>query len=417
MFTFIKNREFRWITISDWISVFGDSIFYLAMISYAATFEKNSIAITLITISETLPDILSCITGYLGDRTKNKIRADLLSSLIRAIIYMIIAVLFIIIHGWSLLLIIALLNIISDLFGVYSDNLRFPEIYAIVPEEEYESSAGFSAAGYYLFDAIAKMSGGIVLIILNYRYELFSLLNALTFLLAGLCLFKVKKSVEIKINKLEKDEINENNKSNFIKNFILACKELINNKPVFKIIVCIIIWNGLLFSLLPVTYVLIANNNSLLIKNFALTISIINFVSLCGLILGNCIGSIVFSNTKLYKLLSYGTITLFVTTTIIVSFQIELMLFCFLILNFIEGALSIKFNKFLFSNQKYKNLGISVGITNTALTITTPIFLSIIMALGNITTTIVSFYLIILMSLIYFIVIIRKKEGLLGDKN
>lgn len=40
MNTFIKNRDFRWITISDWISVFGDSIFYLAMITYASSFEK-----------------------------------------------------------------------------------------------------------------------------------------------------------------------------------------------------------------------------------------------------------------------------------------------------------------------------------------------------------------------------------------
>lgn len=27
METFFKNREFRWITISDWVSAFGDAIF------------------------------------------------------------------------------------------------------------------------------------------------------------------------------------------------------------------------------------------------------------------------------------------------------------------------------------------------------------------------------------------------------
>lgn len=73
MGTFLKNREFRWITMSDWFSVIGDSIFYLALINFASTLSNPALAISLVTISETLPDALSFVAGYLCDKTKKNI--------------------------------------------------------------------------------------------------------------------------------------------------------------------------------------------------------------------------------------------------------------------------------------------------------------------------------------------------------
>lgn len=249
--------------------------------------------------------------------------------------------LFIIIDGWSLLLIIVFLNIASDLFGVYSDNLRFPEIYAIVPENEYETSCGFSTAGYYLFDASAKMIGGTILILLDYKYDLFAFLNALTFLLAAFCIFKVKTSVEIKMKKLDHIEIKSNDKTNFTKKLLLILKDFIKNKSICKIIICCIVWNGLSYSLTPIIYILIAKNKELLFFNHSLTLSIINTISLIGLILGNLIGSRLFSNLKMHKLLGYGTLLLFSTCIMLILLQKELILFFILILNFIEGSISI----------------------------------------------------------------------------
>lgn len=90
MGTFLKNREFRWITMSDWFSVIGDSIFYLALINFASTLSNPALAISLVTISETLPDALSFVAGYLCDKTKKKYIADIICAFLRAALYIII---------------------------------------------------------------------------------------------------------------------------------------------------------------------------------------------------------------------------------------------------------------------------------------------------------------------------------------
>ena len=53
----LKNRIYRFITYSDILSVIGDSLFYLAFLTYASTLENSAIAISIISISESLPEI------------------------------------------------------------------------------------------------------------------------------------------------------------------------------------------------------------------------------------------------------------------------------------------------------------------------------------------------------------------------
>ena len=44
----LKNRIYRFITYSDILSVIGDSLFYLAFLTYASTLENSAIAISII---------------------------------------------------------------------------------------------------------------------------------------------------------------------------------------------------------------------------------------------------------------------------------------------------------------------------------------------------------------------------------
>ncbi|CYM68309.1 transporter, major facilitator family protein [Streptococcus pneumoniae] len=55
MKVFLQNRDFRQLTINQWISTLGDTIFYLAFLNYVADASFAPLAILLITISETLP--------------------------------------------------------------------------------------------------------------------------------------------------------------------------------------------------------------------------------------------------------------------------------------------------------------------------------------------------------------------------
>lgn len=67
MKVFLQNRDFRQLTINQWISTLGDTIFYLAFLNYVADASFAPLTILLITISETLPQILQIFLGVLAD--------------------------------------------------------------------------------------------------------------------------------------------------------------------------------------------------------------------------------------------------------------------------------------------------------------------------------------------------------------
>ena len=378
MGTFLKNRDFRWITMSDWFSVIGDSIFYLALISFASTLSNPGLAISLVTISETVPDALSFVAGYLCDKTKKKYIADITCSFFRAVLYIIIAILFINTSGWGLLLSVVSLNFVSDFLGCYSDNLRFPEIYAVVPEDEFESSNGFSSGIYYSFDIIAKMLGGVILISLDYNYVSFASINAITFVICGVCLLIVKKSVQYKIDCVEEEE--EEETSTLLNEF----RKLKENKELFHMIMCFTLLNMIVGSISTVIYIILANDMSLPQETYTIFISVINVVSVVGIILGNLVSEKIFKNHKIEILIKIELLIILCTIISIFWGNLHVIVILFAVLFFIEGVMSIKFTSFLYSNQEYKRLGISVGLTNTMLTIVLPLFLGVVSLIGNI---------------------------------
>lgn len=72
MHIFLKNRAFRQLTVNEWISSFGDTIFYLAFINYVSSYAFAPLAIFLISLSETIPQVLQLFTGIIADFQKNR---------------------------------------------------------------------------------------------------------------------------------------------------------------------------------------------------------------------------------------------------------------------------------------------------------------------------------------------------------
>lgn len=70
MHIFLKNRAFRQLTVNEWISSFGDTIFYLAFINYVSSYAFAPLAIFLISLSETIPQVLQLFTGVIADFLK-----------------------------------------------------------------------------------------------------------------------------------------------------------------------------------------------------------------------------------------------------------------------------------------------------------------------------------------------------------
>ena len=73
MNTFLTNKSYRMLLINQWVSSFGDTLFYISFISYVSGYKFASLAVLCITVSETLPQISQLFTGVIADFQKNRV--------------------------------------------------------------------------------------------------------------------------------------------------------------------------------------------------------------------------------------------------------------------------------------------------------------------------------------------------------
>lgn len=133
MNVFLKNADFRRFSVASFLSGAGDILFYLAFMTYASKLQNYSLALSLIAISESVPKLFEIFGGYLADKTKKKFRNIFLAAFVRFILYGLVGLLFITkMSQWNLVLIIVVVNFLSDTIGSYSGGLVAPLIVDIV---------------------------------------------------------------------------------------------------------------------------------------------------------------------------------------------------------------------------------------------------------------------------------------------
>lgn len=199
MKVFLQNRDFRQLTINQWISTLGDTIFYLAFLNYVADASFAPLAILLITISETLPQILQIFLGVLADFQHHRVLKYTVISFAKFLLYSIVALL---LSGqsFSLLLVafICLINLLSDTLSYFSGAMLTPIFIRIIGQDHLAEAIGFKQSTVSLVKTISNILGGVLLGILSIQF--ISLLNALTFLIAFLGILFIKTDL-LKVEK------------------------------------------------------------------------------------------------------------------------------------------------------------------------------------------------------------------------
>jgi MFS family permease len=186
------------------------AIFYLALMTYASKLKNYALALSLISITEAIPNLLQSIGGYFADRTKNKYQIIILLVIIRFVLYMIVGVLFVTnIAGWNLVLIVIGINFISDISGMYSGGLQTPLIVDLVGENEMSEAEGFTSGVSQLITMIAQFVGSALFLFMS--YSTLAIVNALTFLVAGLLYANIATNVKTTDHKQKLQTVNNQN--------------------------------------------------------------------------------------------------------------------------------------------------------------------------------------------------------------
>lgn len=398
---FLRNTNYRKFSLASWLSSAGNILFYLALMTYASRLKNYSLALSLIAITESLPNLIQSLSGYLADRTKNKYHVIVWLAIIRFALYMLVGVLFATnISGWNLVLLVIGLNFISDLSGKYSGGLQTPLIVSLVGENEMSEAQGFTNGISQLITMIAQFAGSGLLLFMSYSG--LAIVNAITFLVAGIIYANIGMNVKKQEVNKQPEEVNT---QKFGATIVSSLKQVKQANGLLTLVLVIALLNGLLSTVEPLISIVLAGNKNMLIGNYSFTIAVVSTVAAIGMASGSAIGTKIFKNTSLFLIVLADTIATITLAIVIIYGNIFASLFCLSILGFLAGIVSPKLLQWLVTTVDRKILSSSVGLLNTILVMAGPLATTVFTSIASATNIMYALYGIIILGIAVFVAI------------
>ena len=365
----LQNKLFMGTFISDMLSNFGDVLYYLALMNYVLLLPEAKFAISLVTLSESLPFLTMIFMGMWGDRTKKKVDTILVTLLFRTGLYLLIGLAMGFQPALWIVILAVLVNLLSDLAGQYEDALHIPLSLRIIPMEDREAMYAFRQGASSILKILFQSSGAILVGLMSYQYLAF--FNAGTFVVSALIMLILRPS----LNKLLKDKPihssveNREEERHFIKNTWNSLQQS------YQTVQSISILKTSIFTIAGLNAVFAAENALLLLNmkenpsfafiNPATTIATVTVVTLIGNILGSVLVTTLLKKVSMEFLLK---ISVFMPPALFIGFLLHSIYIIFLV-NFltmvIVGIFQPKMNAFIISSLPEERLAtISAGISS-----------------------------------------------------
>lgn len=361
----VKNKKYMLFFTGNILSVFGDSIYYLALMSIVMATDNPQLALTCIVISETLPNLLNPLLSSYSDLTKNKWRNLIISSLTRTLLYL--GVAFVVMHelNISVILIICLLNFISDILGKYATGLSMPIKMRLAGEKLYAQIGAMEGTMQALIQILANSIGLILLTYLGIVN--LAILNSTTFLLSGIIFLFVAKLLSGK----ERQFIVE--KQGSVKTHLIdTLKTIMNDKKTISLLSIIIILNIILSSIIPAFQITLLNDSALIINDYPTTIAIVNLIISIAMMCGTYLSQYLFKKSINKQITVIAATVLFY----IISYQflnVYTKLLSIGLVAFFVGTISGKLFGIFADRIAQEKIGSFFGSLNMLLTIAVPI--------------------------------------------
>ncbi len=361
----LKNKLYVSIMIADIISNFGDILYYLALMNYVVQVKQSSLAIVCVSISETLPILLAFLLGYIADRCKNRISSIMNTLLIRIGLYILVA--YVIQFNASLLIviIISIVNCISDILGQYENSLYYPISNRLVRKDIRENVMAFRQSLNMSLNVLFQTIGGILIIFIS--YQKLALVNAATFAISYFIIIAVKPLLEKYCDTQPKASAEKQNAS-----LILLVKSIISElknsvKTLWSIgeiketLISIPILNGGLAIITSLAVLLLAKDNTFMIISSEITISLIAASATLGRILGSFLTMNLFKNINLITALKASFISVALIFIGLLTKNIVLVIAAILLSNVWTGCIDPKMGATIFNNIDENKLATTFG--------------------------------------------------------
>lgn len=365
----LQNKLFMGTFVSDMLSNFGDVLYYLALMNYVLLLPEAKFAISLVTLSESLPFLTMIFMGMWGDRTKKKVDTILVTLLFRTGLYLLIGLAMGFQPALWVVILAVLVNLLSDLAGQYEDALHIPLSLRIIPMEDREAMYAFRQGASSILRILFQSSGAILAGLMSYQHLAF--FNAGTFVVSALIMLILRPSLNnlLKDNPIHSSVENREEERHFIKNTWNSLQQS------YQTIQNIFILKTSIFTIAGLNAVFAAENALLLLNmkenpsfafiNPATTIATVTVVTLVGNILGSVLVTTLLKKVSMEFLLK---VSVFMPPALFIGFLLHSIYIIFLV-NFltmvIVGIFQPKMNAFVISSLPEERLAtISAGISS-----------------------------------------------------
>lgn len=194
---YLKNRQFRALTNSRFLSAIGSVLFNLVFLVYAQTLPFKTLALSLVSFANLLPTLLMIVNGYWADHTppRKRLRAVLGLRGVQGVLYLGLALLIQQPGTLWTFTILLLINLGSDLVADYTEDLLLHYEKSVLPEQSsYQDALGFSAGVGNIISMLFQAVGASLIVLLHNNFALFGVINATSFLLAGGVLLRDRRT-------------------------------------------------------------------------------------------------------------------------------------------------------------------------------------------------------------------------------
>lgn len=411
----LHNKLYMTSFVSDMISNFGDVLFYLALMNYVLLLPNPKYAIAIVSISETIPTLTTFISGYFADKTKNKVDKIIYTLCLRAVLYLTVGVLLGFNPSLFILILISILNFVSDISGQYESSLFIPISVKIINDEDRESASAFRQTTSNILNIVFRTISAILVGI--FTYQQLAYINAGTFIISMIIILTIRKKLKNLISDNVVSPINEkrNIYSDFINNFKKTFDELKKFPDLFSVFLIAPFINGVFTVINPMILLMISEYKNFVFVNPQITISTISILLTVFSIMGGMLSTNIFKKFSLLSLLFYGLIS---AIGVFLSFYFRniylLSIFLSIEVVFVT-ALQPKLNARTINSLPKDNLASILGILNTYAQIGM-IFISLIFSwvITFLNTNIIS--IIFIVWLIMLLIFIKLKRSELNDK-
>lgn len=349
----LKNQLYLKVLLSDLISNFGDTLYFIALMTYVTELKDSNLAVSIINLSETIPILFTVFFGIIADRTMNKVETIIKTLWIRVGLYLLVAMVMNFKASIMVVILASMVNLVSDTLGQFENGLFYPISNRIVEKSEREEAMAFRQTVTSTMNIVNQSLGAFLITVLSFFH--LALINSLTFAISLFIMLVIKHQIDYD------DQTSSSTSSTFhfktlfseiMSNLKLSIKHLFSISHMKAALLVIPILNGSLAILTPLVVVNLSKGSALTIMNTATTISLLGISTVAGGILGGAFILI----SKRFKSLSIGTLLKMNLMTVLLSFvvfyyqNIYLLLFASFLSSVFVSALNPKMGAIIFNH-------------------------------------------------------------------